>query len=301
MPMAIAALEEAFAARAAGQAFNLPRRRLPAGDGTYQIMSATWHAKGVAGHKSYVTGKGGVAFHVALYGTRGEGLLALIESNRLGQVRTGAASGVATKFMARADASVAAVIGSGYQAETQLEAIATVRALRSARVYSRSAEKRGAFAVKMSKRLGIPVSATGSAAECVRGADIVATITNASEPVLTGEMVAPGTHINAAGGNSWLRRELDTAAVVKCGRVAVDDVEQAKVECGELMRAAELGQFSWDRAIQLDRIVAGDVLGRRGGDEITLFESQGIALEDIAVAERIVRLAKERGVGVKMG
>jgi ornithine cyclodeaminase/alanine dehydrogenase-like protein (mu-crystallin family) len=199
--------------------------------------------------------------------------------------------------MARPDASVAAVIGSGYQAETQLEAIAAVRKLRSARVFSRTPDKRADFATKMSAKLGIEVRPAASAADCVRGADIVVTITNASEPVLTGDMLAPGMHINAAGSNSWLRRELDKATVAKCGVVAVDDIDQAKTECGELMRAAETGHFSWDRALQIDRIVAGDTAGRRGADEITLFESQGIALEDIAVAERVLRLARERNLG----
>jgi ornithine cyclodeaminase len=113
-------------------------------------------------------------------------------------------------------------------------------------------------------------------------------------------MLEPGMHINAAGANSWLRRELDTAAVARCGAVAVDDKEQAQIECGELMRAAATGHFSWDRAVQLEQIVAGQARGRRSAEEITLFESLGIALEDIAVAERVYRLAVERGLGRRL-
>ena len=300
MRLALDALEEAFRARARGEAFNSPRGRLPVSGGAYNFMAATWPAKGIAGHKAYTGTRKGARFHVTLYDASGAGLLAVIEAGRLGQVRTGAASGVATKFMAREDATVAAVIGSGYQAETQLEAIAAVRRLTAARVFSRTPERRNAFAGKMSERLGVPVSAAASAADCVRGADIVVTVTNSAEPVLTGDMLGPGMHINAAGANSWLRRELDTAAVARCGTVAVDDIEQAKIECGELMRAAETGHFSWDRAIQLDRVVAADLPGRRSADEITLFESQGIALEDIAVAERVYRLALERGLGARL-
>ncbi len=298
--MALGALEEAFAARARGEAGNLPRRRLPIGGGAYHIMAASWPAKGVAGHKSYTASRKGAAFHVMLYDASGAGLLAVIEANRIGQARTGAASGVATKYMARPDASVAAVIGSGYQAETQLEAAAAVRTLKHARVFSRTGEHREAFAKKMTARMGFSVTATTTAQECVKGADIVITITNSSEPVLTVDMLAPGMHINAAGSNSWLRRELDTAAVARCSIVVVDDIEQAKVECGELMRAAESGHFSWDRALQLDKVVVGQVKGRASNDDITLFESQGIALEDIAVAERVYRLAIERGVGATL-
>jgi alanine dehydrogenase len=300
MRNALTALEEAFAARARGDAGNLPRRRLPLNGGTYHIMAASWPSKGVAGHKSYTASRKGAAFHVMLYDTSGAGLLAVIEANRLGQVRTGAASGVATKHMARPDATVAAVIGSGYQAETQLEAVAAVRKLKGARVFSRTSEHREAFAKKMSARLGFPVTAATNAQECVKGADIIVTVTNSAEPVLTGDMLAPGMHINAAGSNSWLRRELDTAAVARCGTVVVDDLDQTKVECGELMRAADSGHFSWDRAYQLDKIVAGQVKGRASHDEITLFESQGIALEDIAVGERVYRLAVERGMGVAL-
>ena len=297
MRLTLDALEECFKARARGEAFNSPRGRLPITGGSYNFMAASWPAKGVAGHKSYTGSRKGASFHVTLYDASGAGLLAIIEAGRLGQVRTGAASGVATKYMARADATVVAVIGSGYQAETQLEAIAAVRKITAARVFSRTPERRNSFAEKMSKKLGIPVVAVDSAAECVLRAHIVVTITNAVEPVLTGDMLEPGMHINAAGANSWMRRELDTAAVAKCGTIAVDDIEQARTECGELMRAAETGHFSWDRAIQIDRIISGQVPGRRSADDVTLFESQGIALEDIAVAERIYRLAVERKIG----
>ncbi|MSQ08267.1 MAG: ornithine cyclodeaminase family protein [Dehalococcoidia bacterium] len=297
MNLTLDALEESFKARARGEAFNSPRSRLPITGGAYNFMAASWPAKGVAGHKSYTGSRKGATFHVTLYDASGAGLLAIIEAGRLGQVRTGGASGVATKYMARSDASVVAVIGSGYQAETQLEAITAVRKIISARVFSRTPERRTAFAEKMSRRLGIPVLAMASATECVRSAHIIVTVTNSAEPVLTGDMLEPGMHINAAGANSWIRRELDTAAVAKCETVAVDDLDQARIECGELLRAADTGHFSWDRAVQIERIISGQVPGRLSTEGITLFESQGIALEDLAVAERIYRLALERKIG----
>ena len=232
-----------------------------------------------------------------LYDTSTNELMAVIEANRMGQVRTGAASGVATRYMANdGEPIVVGIIGSGYQAETQLEAVAHVRNVASANVYSRDPENRERFAAKMSERLGFEVRPVESA-DYAADADVICAITSSVDPVLKGEWIDPGKHINAAGNNSWMKRELDTRAIVMADIVAVDDVEQAKTECGELMRAAETGQFSWDTAIPIHDIVSGGRPGRSSKDDITLFESQGIALEDIAVCERIVELARKQGIG----
>ena len=300
MESAIGALDEAFKARARGEAFNSPRSRLPIGRGSYNFMAASWPDKGIVGHKSYVAGPDGAKFHVSVYSTRGEGLLLVMEANRLGQIRTGAASGVATRCMANEGDLTVGVIGSGYQAQTQLEAIATACTVVSARVYSRSEDNRNRFASRMSERLGIEVAPVGSGPECAEGADVLVAITSAVDPVITGDMLAPGMHVNAAGNNSWLKRELDTAAVAKCDIVAVDDVEQAKYECGELMRAAETGRFSWDNAIPIHDVVAGHRQGRGSAEQITLFESQGLALEDLAAADIVYKRAVEQGVGVTL-
>ncbi len=296
----IDALEDAFDARARGEAFNSPRSRLPIGRGSYNFMAASWPERAIAGHKSYTAGPGGAKFHVALYSTEGEGLLLFMEANRLGQVRTGAASGVATRHMASKGEHTVGVIGSGYQAETQLEAIATACEVTSANVYSRSKENRNRFATKMSERLGIPVTPVDSGIECAEGVDVLVAVTNSANPVITGDMLIPGTHVNAAGNNSWLKRELDTAAVMQFDIVAVDDVEQAKYECGELMRAAETGRFSWDRAIPIHEVVAGTRQGRTHVEDLTLFESQGLALEDLAAARIVYEKAKDRGVGITL-
>lgn len=300
MELALEEVEAVFRAQATGDAVNQPRYRIPLERGAYNLMSAAWHTKGVVGHKSYVATRGGVGFHVMLYGTRGEGLLAIFEAGRLGQVRTGAASGVATKFMAREDARVLAIIGSGYQARTQLAAIAAVRPIEAARVYSRSPEHRAAFASEMSEAMGFEVAAAASVAACVDGADVIATITGAAEPVLTGDMVLAGVHINAAGANSWLRRELDTQAVARADVIATDDVAQARVECAELMRAVDAGRLTWGRVHELGDIVGGSVAGRTSAGQVTLFESQGIALEDVAVAARLLELARSTGVGTRV-
>jgi len=296
MELALEALDDAFRARSSGDVRNEPRKRIPTGNGSMNFMAASWTSRGWAGHKSYVSGD----FRVMLYGTNGEGLIAVLGAGRMGQVRTGAASGIATRYMAREDSSSVGIIGSGYQAETQLEAVCAVRDIKDVKVFSRTAEKRERFASTMSERLGVNVIAVDSKEAAAEGMDVLVAVTNSVEPVITGDMVEPGMHINAAGNNSWMKRELDTAAIVKADLVACDDIDQTKIECGELMRAAEVGHFAWESLVRLDRIVAGLRTARYSDDEITLFESQGVAFEDIAVCGRLYELALERSVGVEL-
>jgi len=296
MNLALETLEEVFKARSAGEVPNEPRHRLAAGNGSMNFMAATWPKKGWAGHKSYVSGD----FRVMLYGTNGEGLLAVIGAGRMGQVRTGAASGIATKYMARENSSSVGIIGSGYQAETQLEAVCAVRDIKDVKVFSRTAENREKFASTMSDRLGVNVVAVDSKEAAAEGMDVLIAVTSSVEPVITGDMVEPGMHINAAGNNSWMKRELDTAAVVKADLVACDDIDQTRIECGELMRAVEVGRFSWESMVRLDRLVAGLRTARYSDEDVTLFESQGVAFEDLAVCGRLYEMALERGIGMEL-
>ncbi len=297
MKLALEALDEAFRARSRGEVRNEPRHRLATGNGSMNFMAATWPERGWAGHKSYVSGD----FRVMLYGTHGEGLLAVIGAGRMGQIRTGAASGIATKYMARENSSSVGIIGSGYQAETQLEAVCAVRDIKAVQVFSRTAEKREKFASVMSERLGVNVEAVDSKEAAAEGMDVLVAVTSSVEPVITGDMIEPGMHINAAGNNSWMKRELDTAAIVKADLVACDDIDQTRIECGELMRAVEVGQFSWESVVRLDRIVAGLRTARYSDEDVTLFESQGVAFEDLAVCGRLYEMAVERGIGMGLG
>jgi alanine dehydrogenase len=296
MNLALEALDDVFRARSAGEVRNEPRHRLSAGNGSMNFMAATWPERGWAGHKSYVSGD----FRVMLYGTNGEGLLAVIGAGRMGQVRTGAASGIGTKYMARENSSSVGIIGSGYQAETQLEAVCAVRDIKDVKVFSRTAEKRERFASTMSERLGVNVTAVDSKESAAEGMDILVAVTSSVEPVIIGDMIEPGMHINAAGNNSWMKRELDTAAIVKADLVACDDIDQTKIECGELMRAVEVGHFAWESLVRLDRIVAGLRTARYSDNDVTLFESQGVAFEDIAVCGRLYELALEQGIGTEL-
>jgi ornithine cyclodeaminase/alanine dehydrogenase-like protein (mu-crystallin family) len=297
MDTALEAVEEGFLHLAEGTASNFPRHRLPNGGGAFNFMAATAPGLGVMGLKVYGVGAGRPRFLVYLHDTGTGELIALIEASGMGKVRTGAASGVATKYMAREDASTVGMIGSGYQASTQLEAVCKVRGVTGARVFSRTRENRERLASEMERRLGIEVRPVESGRECVEGADIVNVITSASKPVLLGEWLSPGVHVNAAGNNHWMKQEIDYDAVRRSGAIVTDDVEGAKIECGDLVYAVDRGITSWDRVRSLSDIVTGKIAGRSSEEEITLFESQGVAVEDIAVGIRVYRMALERGLG----
>ncbi len=199
--------------------------------------------------------------------------------------------------MARQNSQNIGMIGTGFQAETQIEAVCQVRQIERVFAYSRTTERRELFAQKMTERSGIPVEAVSSAEEAVKNADIVVTVTTSHNPVLLGSWLKSGTHINAVGSNSLVRRELDSEAVRRCNRIVVDDREQARLECGDLLSAVERGNLSWDRLPELGEIVCGKVKGRESDDEITLFESQGIALWDLAVGKVVYQRARAQGVG----
>ena len=304
LPMSecIEVLDQAFAHAGAGQTDVKPRSRIRMPNGFFHFMAAADAGDKVFGYKAYPSfpGPGGSKFLVMLYDFESGQLLACLEAGRLGQIRTGAASGLATRYMANENASTVAVFGSGFQARTQLEAVCVARNIRQARVYSRRQERREEFARQMSERLNLDVSAVDSPAECVDGADVVITITSARDPVFEGSALAPGAHINAAGGNHWQRREIDEEAVTRSDVIVVDDLDQAKLECGDLMWLEARGSFRWDMAHELQDVVAGRVNGRPSKDSITLFESMGMALEDIAAAQLVYHKAGERGIGQEL-
>ena len=305
MDACLAAVEEAFRLRAHGQAIVRPRTRMAMPDGTHQLMAGwaggeinAFGLKSYGGpHKSGVRGGGMV---VLLYDGETSALLAILEGNVLGQIRTGAASGVATRYMAREKARTVGIIGTGGQAATQLEAVCKVRDIRQVWAYSRKQERRDTFAEEMAGRLDVPVTAVDTGEACVREADIVVTITSAREPVLEGAWLKEGTHINAAGGNHYLRRELDDEAIRRAALITVDDLPQAQAESGELMAAAARGVLQWERVREMADVVAGSISGRTDARAITLFESQGIATWDVAAAMATYRAARERGVGVEI-
>lgn len=298
MPEAIQAVEEISRKQAAGEVVVHPRRRfeLPGG-GFFHYMAAADYSAGFVAMKQYTYVRGKLQFLVPLYEMASGNLLALIEADYMGQLRTGAASGVATKYLARENSFVAAIIGTGGQARTQLEAVAAVRKLESARVYGRNAAKREQFCAEMSARLGIPVTAGGSAGEAVRGADIVCTATTASQPVVLGSDLSPAVHINAIGANHSHKRELDDEAVASADVIVVDSVEQSRQEAGDLIIAFHGDEICWTGVKKLSDVVAGKTSGRTSKAEVTLFKSNGIASWDLAVAMKVYAAARERKLG----
>jgi alanine dehydrogenase len=298
MPMAIEAVEEISRRQATGEAVVHARRRIELpGGGYFHYMAGADFTAGFLGMKLYTFVRGNPEFLVSLYRIETGELAALIEADAMGRLRTGAASGVATKYLARRDARVAAVIGTGGQARTQLEAVASVRKLESARAFGRDPQRREKFCHEMGERLGIPVHAASSAAEAVRGADIVCTATTASRAVVSGADLAPGTHVNAIGANHAHKRELDEEAVKRAGVVVADSIEQSRQEAGDLILAFAGDESRWAAVQELQQVVSGKARGRSSDTEITLFKSNGIAVWDIAVAVRVFRMAKEKGIG----
>jgi ornithine cyclodeaminase/alanine dehydrogenase-like protein (mu-crystallin family) len=298
MPMALEAVEEISRKQATGKVLVHPRRRfeLPSG-GFFHYMAAADFTAGFLAMKQYTFVRGKIRFLVPLYEIASGDLVAMIEADYMGQLRTGAASGVATKYLARRDASVAAIIGTGGQAKTQLEAIAAVRKLKFARVYSRNAEHRKTFCEEMSARIGIAVEPANSASEAARGAHIICTATTASQPVLSGADLASGLHINAIGANHAHKRELDDEAVAGADVIVVDSVEQSRQEAGDLIIAFKGDEICWTGVKKLSDVVAGKVSGRTSDTEVTLFKSNGIASWDLAVAMRVYTQAREQGLG----
>jgi alanine dehydrogenase len=298
MPIALEVVEDSLRRQGNGELVLQPRRRIKLPDNALlHYMAAGDSSRGYIGMKIYTVTRGGARFVVPLFrSTTGE-MAALIEADALGQIRTGAATGVATKYLANPGARAAATIGTGYQARTQLEAVASVRRLERVRAFGRDPQRRENFCREMSARIGVAVEPAGSGEEAVKGADIVITATSATEVVLTGAQVAPGMHINAMGANWPQKRELDATAVARAQKIVVDSIEQSKMEAGDLIQAFGEDQSRWNAVRELAQIVAGKEPGRTSPDQITLFKSNGIATWDLAAAVRVYEMAVARGMG----
>jgi alanine dehydrogenase len=271
---AVDALDAAARQIAAGSALNAPRQRVSAGGAMLQVLPAA--LDGRVAHKSYTVAARGAKFWVTLYAPDGE-LLAIIEANTLGQMRTGAASGLATRYMARAAAHSLGAIGTGFQARTQIEAVCLVRPIEQVRVWGRDPERLQTFCTELGAHLGRRIDAAGSAREAIGDADVVVTMTSSSVPVFSGAWLRPGAHVNAAGSNRATAAEIDVETVRRSAIVAVEDIAQAKVEAGDLLAALNAGAFEWTQAVRLADVVAGAVAGRTDDTQITLFESLGVA------------------------
>jgi alanine dehydrogenase len=283
---AIELVEAAFHRMAAGASLNHPRRRLilPTGSALHYMAGADG---AYFGTKIYATNpKHGAHFIFLLYAAADAQPLAILEANYLGQIRTGAASGYATKLLARPEASTLGVIGSGFQAQTQIAAMRAVRPIRQVKIWSRSEEKRRTIA----QELG--ATAVDTAEQAVCDSDIVVTATNAKDPVLDAAWISPGAHINAMGSNQAQRRELPSNLILSADLIAVDSLEQARMESGDLLLALNADQWNSHRIVELK-----DVTARPYPNATTVFKSIGIALEDVVCAGFLYEKAIREGRG----
>lgn len=289
MPLALQAVEAAHIALARGEATDVPRRRVRGGGAMLHLLQAAWPARGVMGFKSYTSSAAGARFWLHLFDATSGEPLAVIEADRLGMLRTGAAGGLAARCLSRPDARVAGIIGAGWQARGQMQALAAVREIAEFRVFARTTDKLEAFCVEMASELGVPVLAAKSAQDAVTGVDIVVTVTTSSKPVLSPDWIVPGVHINACGSNSLLRRELDEATLGKAGLLCVDGRENALLESGDLAPLLDKGRIGPRQLVELGDILAGFRPGRMRADEVTIFESQGMAIQDLALGAEVLR------------
>jgi len=291
---AVAAVEESFHRIARGAVDNRPRDRLPLPGGEYAVMACVDRELGYAGLKTYAWTGAGTSFVVVLFSLGSGKVEAVLEADKLGQLRTGAASAVAARHLAREDASSLGVIGCGWQAASQVACIReALPGLRRAVAHCRNREGLLAFCRASGCE---PAESNQQAA----GHDIVVTATTSSDPVLRGEWLREGALVCAVGANDASRRELDNAVLERAAFVCCDSREQAQLESGDLIEPVAQGLLDWLEVHELHAVVAGELQGRAAPEDIVVFKSNGIAAWDLAVGARAVELARERGVGLEL-
>jgi ornithine cyclodeaminase/alanine dehydrogenase-like protein (mu-crystallin family) len=291
----IDALDEAFRHQAEGRAFTNSRTRLRLPGAALHMMAGA--IPGYFGYKAYAVAPGTAEFFFFLFDAKSAALLAMMRADTLGQTRTGAATGLATRLLSNPTSSAAALFGAGWQAESQLLAMDSARDLKTVYVLNRNPDKRDAFIRKMQPQVKARLVSATSPEDAVGSSQIVTTITNSREPVVKGDWLQAGTHINAAGGNALLRKELDDNAVLRSDRLIVDSIEQSKVEAGEFMGVIETGRRHWEDFVELRDVAAGLKPGRTNPDQITFFKSLGLALEDVAIGKLVYERAISTGAG----
>lgn len=298
MQEAIKQVDCAFRARAYGNAFDVPRVRTRQPGGHLHILQAAAPELNYIGYKAYYIQPDKSRTSLLHLINMEEGNLeAIIESDWLGQIRTGAATAVALRTLARQDSHVLGLFGSGRHAQTQLEAVHAIASLSEVKVFGRNAQRVRIFCDKMSAKTGVLVRPALSREETVKGSDIVLTITRSSEPLFDGNWVEPGQCIVAVGSNAMERREIDLQTVRRADLVVVDSVQVAQKESGDLLGAYESGLIYWENVPDLGQVLVGQRPGRTGDGQIVLFESHGMALQDIYTGARILELARRQGIG----
>ena len=299
MPLALEAVTAAHRELAgnATTAQDTPRARTRLPQTTLHLLQGALPGHGILGYKAYTSNRSGNRFQVHLFDAANGEALAIIAADFLGMMRTGAASGVAAQYLAKPGASVAGVFGSGWQAEGHILALCTALPLQRVNVFARDAAKLADFCQRMSERTGVDIVPASSAEATVRAAEIIGTVTTASSPLFDAAWLQPGSHINGAGSNSIIRQELSEATLRKCDLIVVDTVDTALKEAGDLLPLLEKGRLQSRQLLELGEVIVGHRTGRSDASQITLFESQGLAVQDLALASRVLALAKAQGLG----
>jgi alanine dehydrogenase len=286
---AVATIEACFERMARGAVHNKPRYRLPLEHGSLAVMAASDLELGYAGAKVYAAFGTGARFEVVLFRADEPELVAVVDADTLGQLRTGAASGVAAKHLAKHDARTLGVIGCGRQAETQVACIrSAVPTIERTVAYCRTRASLDAFCERFDCD---PGESSSAAAAC----DVVVTVTGSRDPVLRGEWLRPGALVCAVGANDGRRRELDHVVLERAAFVCCDSVEDARLESADLVEPVEAGVLDWLEVYELQQVVAGEVSGRQSADDVVVFKSNGLAAWDVAAAARVVELAATAG------
>jgi ornithine cyclodeaminase/alanine dehydrogenase-like protein (mu-crystallin family) len=300
MDLALDAVGAAFRKLALDEAVNVPRQRCQTDLAMLHVLPAAAKTLGVLGFKAYTTTKAGAKFHVTLYDGKTGAMTAVVEADLLGQFRTGAASGVATKKLARPGAATVGCIGTGKQARTQVLAVCKSIDVTRVAVYGRDPGRRAEFAATLARETGVDVVPVESAEAAVAGLDVVITATASRDPVLRGEWVGAGQHLNLIGSNFLTKTEADAEVFRKATVVTVDSKEQAKHEAGDFVAALNEGVLRWSDVREVAAVLIGRSPGRTAPDDVTVFKSLGLGIEDIALAARVVDLARQHGLGRDM-
>ena len=283
-----------------GQAHNMTRRKIIADSGMLSVMGGGLFHQGLLGVKTYTVVKGSYSFQVSLYDANTGELLLYTQANRLGQLRTGATTGVAVKHLANPEDATVGIIGTGGQAPTQLEALSKVRGIKKIKAYSRTQERREAFARRMADTMGVEVSAVTSNEDAVRDCDIVLCIAATMDPVVEAHWLKDGSTLIGAGPTTWRAREVDEAVITRAGKLSVDSTEQAAIEAGDLCSAVDKGSIQWSKVHELRHVVSGAVTGRDSNDQVVYAKIMGTGVADVAAAKLAYDSAKVAGLGTEM-
>jgi len=283
-----------------GQAHNMTRRKIIADSGMLSVMGGGLFHQGLLGVKTYTVVKGAYSFQVSLYDANTGELLLYTQANRLGQLRTGATTGVAVKHLANPEDATVGIIGTGGQAPTQLEALSKVRGIKKIKAYSRTQERREEFARRMTDTMGVEVSAVTSNEDAVRDCDIVLCIAATMDPVVEGSWLKDGSTLIGAGPTTWRAREVDEAVITRAGKLIVDSTEQAAIEAGDLCSAVDKGIIQWSKVHELRHVVSGAVTGRDSKDQVVYAKIMGTGVADVAAAKLAYDSAKAAGLGTEM-